>query len=224
MWEYNGNASPNAMRSPVLSNNGEVVVAHGSFVDVLRQGQLHQRLELDAVAFGSPAIAADGTIYALDGAGRLYAFPYSSYLLSPMLGSLQIGLAQENTDGSPEAINALGQRCRHWHVDLDGAARTSPIVGEHDRRRHRRQGGPRAPGRFQAQAAQRPGQAIIALAADAERNNFVTTTDGYAARINFFLPNCPGGLCVWDHDDTPYARRRCSPMTRSISGAPTAEW
>ncbi len=192
LWQYNGGSSPSAARSPVLSNNGEVIVAHGNFVDVLRQGQLHQRLTLDGPAFGSPAIAADGTIYALDTSGRLYAFPYKSYLLQPSLGSLQIDPGINGA--SPEASNALGERYRRWRVELGGASRTSPIVGAD---------GMVAvgigakvmlvrPDGFKLKERSVSGQMILALAADAERYIYVSTTDGLVERISFFDPKCTG--------------------------------
>ncbi len=83
LWQYNGGemASGALMTSPVVSNNGEVIVGNGTFVDVLREGVLDQRLELEAHVFGSPALAADGTIYAMDVNGKLYAFPHTHLLL-----------------------------------------------------------------------------------------------------------------------------------------------
>jgi hypothetical protein len=126
MWEYSGSAPGTATLppSPVVSNNGEVIVAHGSYVDVLREGGLYQRLNLDGAAFGTPAIAADGTIYALDVNGNLYAFKYNSYELVPVpsfSASASTQLAEASTSG--------GGRFRRWKLDLDTIPTTSPIVG-----------------------------------------------------------------------------------------------
>jgi hypothetical protein len=112
LWEYPTIVTTQPLQppSPVVSNNGEVIVAHGSYVDVLRQGSLYQRLNLDASAYGTPAISADGTIYVLDVTNRLYAFPYSY-------------------------LKAWGQwgyaptRYRAWTLDLNASPATSPVIG-----------------------------------------------------------------------------------------------
>lgn len=106
LWEHP--ASPPAASalapSPLVSNNGEVIVAHGSFVDVVKRGRQAQRLQLDAPAYGTPALAADGTLYALDVNGKLYAFTYTE----------------------PDFRTS---RRRSWALELGSAPVTSPVVG-----------------------------------------------------------------------------------------------
>lgn len=123
LWSYAASApAANTMPpSPIVSNNGEVVVAHGSFVDVLRKGALYQRLTLESSAWGTPALSADGTIYVLDTAGRLYAFDYNKG------GSAQATPAGVQAQ-AVGPVNTL-KRHRRWTLDLGGAPRTSPVVG-----------------------------------------------------------------------------------------------
>lgn len=87
--------------SPVVDSLGYVYVAHGSYVDQISGGNLMRRMVLNQVVFGSPALAADGSLYVLDGMGTLYAFgssgttplwtltPAVSYppLASPVIGA-----------------------------------------------------------------------------------------------------------------------------------------
>ena len=111
LWQYNGGemASGALMTSPVVSNNGEVIVGNGTFVDVLREGMLDQRLELDAHVYGSPALAADGTIYAIDVNGKLYSFPYFSFYYYG-------------------EFHPIGIRIRRWAVNAVTSPSVSPIV------------------------------------------------------------------------------------------------
>lgn len=96
--------------TPLVSANGEVIVANGMQVDVLRQGVLFQRLNLDAIVFGSPALSADGTIYVMDQEADLYAFPYKRLTLN-------------------NHTILLDDRQRRWKVDLGEFPYASPIVG-----------------------------------------------------------------------------------------------
>jgi hypothetical protein len=89
--------------SPVVTNNGDVVIAQGNFIDVVREGSQRTRLTLTAPDYGSPAIAADGTIYALDRGGKLYAFGCGT--LSTCSYTL------------------------HWTLDLGSYPLTSPVIG-----------------------------------------------------------------------------------------------
>ena len=109
MWSYGATAPAAAALppSPVVSKHSEVAVAHGHYVDVLIQGKLYQRLNLDATAFGTPALSADGTIYALDTQGKLYAFPYSPLCF----------------------INCQFIRYRRWTLDLGQPPQASPVIG-----------------------------------------------------------------------------------------------
>jgi hypothetical protein len=112
LWDYESTPMPlnTWPAAPAVSNNGEVIVASGPYVDVLRQGALYQRLTLDADVFGSVALSADGTIYAVDVNGKLYAFPYQRFYL----GNIVIY-------GS--------QRYRRWTYDLLYEPQTSPVIG-----------------------------------------------------------------------------------------------
>jgi hypothetical protein len=172
LWEYPASApgTSTLLPSPVVSNNGEVIVAHGSYVDVLRQGALYQRLNLDGAAFGTPAIAADGTIYALDVSGKLYAFPYPSIFI----------------------INQPPARYRRWALPLGKAPTTSPIVGADGFIAVGVAGKVmlvRPDGvRFQEYVL--PGDPIGALAVAANREVYATTA-GHTARLDFFCPNPP---------------------------------
>ena len=213
MWEYEANTPQptDFPPSPVVSNNGEVIVAHGSFVDVLRQGQLHQRLTLDAAAYGSPALASDGTVYATDVNGNLYAFPYQSYLYYPipmLYGTIEISDNAEASAASIAEVTA-GNRQRRWKLDLGGAARTTPIISSD---------GFIAVGIPGKVLAVRPdgvifrqrtveGNPIGALATDTQRNIYVTTDAGYFATINFFCHGFDNGcLTASSHIPTePYS-------------------
>ena len=108
LWEYDAAApTPNLPRpSPVVSANGEVIVAAGNALHVLRQGQLFQSLGLDAQAYGTPALAADGSLYAVDVNGKLYAFQYPLIQIGPS-GQL---------------------RTRRWAHGLGGQPLTSPTI------------------------------------------------------------------------------------------------
>ncbi len=89
--------------SPVVTSKGDAVIAQGNFVDLVRDGFQQTRLTLNAPDYGSPAIAADGTIYALDRGGILYAFWCGS-----------------------------GTTCSyalHWKLDLGSHPLTSPVIG-----------------------------------------------------------------------------------------------
>jgi hypothetical protein len=183
LWDYattppgTGTLPP----SPVVSNNGEVIVAHGSYVDVLRQGTLSQRLALDATAYGTPAIAADGTIYAVDVNGRLYAFRYTS-----CFGHLCFA----------GDVTLSSERTLQWALDLGSPPTTSPVVGN---------GGFIAAGRSNAVVLVRPdgvkfrdftvpGEPVGALTVGPDRAVYVSARsdqpvyDGYLARLDFYCP------------------------------------
>jgi hypothetical protein len=185
MWEYAATAPGTGTLppSPVVSNNGEVIVAHGSYVDVLRHGELYQRLYLNAAAYGTPALAADGTIYALDTTGKLYAFPYQQilyygYLYKPPTRSLR------------------------WALDLGNAPATSPIVGADgfivvggtDKLMTVRPDGMKTD---EVNLASPP---IGAPAVSADRSIYVAMTAGYTSRIDFYCSSGGGnGICINTH-------------------------
>ncbi len=170
LWEYT--ASPvnvNTLSpSPVVSNNGEVIVAHGSFVDVLRNGVLFQRLTLDAAAYGTPAIAADGTVYALDANGKLYGFMY------------------QKSDIDGYLFNSVN-RYRRWATNLGAAPSTSPVIGPNGMiavgagglRLVRADG-------FLFKSYAVSGEIVGAVSWDGDQGAYVTTTTGYFGRIDFF--------------------------------------
>ena len=112
LWSYTPgpHAADTFGPTPLVSNNGEVIVASGQYVDVLRQGLLYQRLYLDASVFGSPALSADGTIYVMDQNADLYAFPYKR-------------LSYNNI------IALQPSRQRRWKVDLGENPQASPTIG-----------------------------------------------------------------------------------------------
>lgn len=180
-WDYPIQApgAGSLLPSPVVSNLGEVVVAHGNNVDVLlRTGVLLQRLSLDNAAHGAPAIAADGTIYALDTTGKLYAFPHQT-----------------------AGPNQPSLRHRRWALSLGAAARTSPIVGA-DGFIAIGIAGKIAlvrPDGLKHLVYALPGDPIGALAAGADRAVYAVTTTTIG-RIDLFCANPP---CVTVRSPTP---------------------
>lgn len=192
LWTYAGAATGTTTLapSPVVSNDGQVIVAAGSEVDVLVNGVLFQKLSLDAPAYGTPAIAADGTIYVMDTAGKLYAFNYVKWFFC-FGGSCNLGSLQ-----SP-------YRARRWAINLGSAPLTSPIIGSDGMIATAREGGSflgfdyslvdmvRPDGRlFREQSV--PGNAIGALAVSADQKVYASTDTGDLARIDFFCgtTNC----------------------------------
>jgi hypothetical protein len=146
-------------------------------VDVLRNGTLYQRLDLDGAAFGTPAIAADGTVYALDVYGQLYAFPYQKLWF---------------WDGS---IVTVPLRERRWVNFVGSLPSTSPVIGAD---------GFIAVGGTNSIALFRPdgkkvgqvngtGTPTGGLAVDANRTVYATTVDSGMLKVDFF---CPNGPCV----------------------------
>jgi Peptidase family C25/Concanavalin A-like lectin/glucanases superfamily/Fibronectin type III domain/PQQ-like domain len=89
--------------SPAVTKDGDAVIAQGNFVDVVREGSQRFRLTLSQPDYGSPAIAADGTIYALDRGGKLYAFGCGT--------------------------NSTCTYSLHWTLDLGSRPLTSPVIG-----------------------------------------------------------------------------------------------
>ena len=177
LWQYNGGemASGALMTSPVVSNNGEVIVGNGTNVDVLREGVLDQRLELEAHIFGSPALAADGTIYAVDVNGKLYSFPYFSFYYYG-------------------EFHPIGIRYNRWTVNAVTSPSTSPIVNIDGMVSV---GGAGKVVLVRPDGIKRheyavPGSPIGAIAAAADQTIYVATNGNYFARLNFFCK----GLCA----------------------------
>ncbi|HEX7568468.1 MAG TPA: C25 family cysteine peptidase, partial [Anaerolineaceae bacterium] len=104
LWSYPANARvlDTLKPSPLVSSSNDVVASYYNFVDVIRNGVQQAHLTLSAPVFGSPALADDGTLYAVTTGGLLYAF----------------------TPSSPEGIYA-----QRWTLDLGAIPTTSPIIG-----------------------------------------------------------------------------------------------
>jgi Peptidase family C25/Concanavalin A-like lectin/glucanases superfamily/PQQ-like domain len=195
LWSYGATApgTTTLPPSPIVSNNGEVIVAHSSFVDVLRNGALYQRLNLDAAAFGTPALAADGTIYAADVTGKLYAFSYSLFRFC----------WRDSCYGSGASAPA---RSRRWKLDLGSPPLTSPVVGADGFVAIGRVGGNFLGFTFSNVTLVRPdgrnfrdepvlGNAVGALTVSPDRVVYASTSTGAIARIDFF---CATGTCKTD--------------------------
>ncbi|MBX3001804.1 MAG: PQQ-binding-like beta-propeller repeat protein [Caldilineaceae bacterium] len=165
--------------SPVVSSKSEVIVAHGSFVDVLRQGALFQRLTLDAAAYGVPAVAADGTIYALDVNGKLYAFmPQKSNIDDYLFNS--------------------DNRYRRWALALGAAPTTSPVIGPNGFVAVGANGLHLIrPDGFKFKSHSVNGQIVGAVAWDGDQALYIATTNGYFGKLNFFCPD--NALCQTNH-------------------------
>jgi hypothetical protein len=160
--------------SPVVTNNGDAVIAHGNYVDVVRNGVQQKRLTLSAPDYGSPAIAADGTIYIMDRGGILYAFGC----------------------GSTSACNYS----LHWSLDLTSRPLTSPVIGPDGLVAVAHEGADssssyialvRSDGKF-FRDKQIPGQAVGELAVGGDRNVYATTTTGTLVRYDYtcHILNC----------------------------------
>jgi len=187
LWEYSTSSvgTTNLPPSPVVSNNGEVIVAHGWYVDVLREGSLYQRLELDGPAYGTPAISADGTIYAYDTNGALYAFPYQRFYLNDFPIILHTRYRDWKRDmlspyTAPETspvIGADGFIAVNWGYSESAGISTLTLI---------------RPDGLVSRVTTVPGHAIGSLAVGADRKVYVATTSGYVAAIDFFCfnPTC----------------------------------
>lgn len=184
--------------SPVVTNDGEVVVAENNHVDVLWNGSLFQQLNLDAQAYGTPAIAADGSIYVLDVNGKLYDFNYQT-LFFCFGGSCSGGIT------SP-------WRTRRWTYSLDSAPLTSPIIGSDGMLGVAKVGGNFFGIIFSNVDMIRPdgvlfreepvlGNAIGALAISADQKVYASTTTGTLVKMDFY---CGSYTCkIDDGQGTP---------------------
>ncbi len=161
--------------SPVIASNGDVVLAHGNFIDVVRNGVQLTRLSLNAPDYGSPALAADGTIYALDRGGILYAFSCGS---------------------GPTCSYSL-----HWTLDLSGLPLTSPVIGPDGLVTVAHEGADASSSNIaQVRSSGQllfdqpiPGQAVGELAVGGDGIVYATTTTGTLVRFN---SSCPFFQCI----------------------------
>ncbi len=185
LWSYAGGAPIDGSMapSPVVTNDGEVVVAESNHVDVLWNGSLFQQLNLDAQAYGTPAIAADGSIYVLDVNGKLYDFDYGT-LFFCFGGSCKGGII------SP-------WRTRRWTYALDNTPLTSPIIGSDGMVAVAKTGGNFFGIIFSNVDMIRPdgvlfreepifGNAIGALAISADQKVYASTTTGVLVKMDFY--------------------------------------
>ncbi len=191
LWSYSASApgTGTIAPSPIVSNDGEVIVAYGSAVDVLRGGSLYQRLNLDAAAFGTPALAADGTIYALDVNGKLYAFPYGTFYFCSKFYCYA-------------TILEAPSRYRRWALALGSAPLTSPVVGSDGMIAVAHLGGNFFGIIYSNADLVRPdgvlfreepilGNAVGALAVSADKKVYASTSTGTTIRIDYFCGAFP---------------------------------
>ena len=82
LWQFQGApVTPEIGRpAPVVAANGDVIVPSGNGLSVLVNGALYQTIPFDSgyVNYGTPALATDGTVYAADSMGNLYAYTVNS--------------------------------------------------------------------------------------------------------------------------------------------------
>jgi hypothetical protein len=104
LWVYPSNSGQldPLQPSPIVTRDNQVIVANAGFLDFVTNGQLDQRLVLNGVIFGTPALSADGTIYVANRGGLLYAIARN-----PVYHNYTI----------------------RWTVDLAGQPLTSPVIG-----------------------------------------------------------------------------------------------
>lgn len=160
--------------SPAVTNKGDAVIAHGNFVDVVRNGVQQTRLTLSAPDYGSPAIAADGTIYIMDRGGILYAFGCGS--------------------------SSVCNYSLHWSLDLTSRPLTSPVIGPDGMVAVAHEGADasssfiaviRSDGKlFRDEMV--PGQPVGELAVGGDRKLYATTTTGALVRYDYncLILNC----------------------------------
>ncbi len=181
LWEYStGPIEPtNLVPSPVVSNNGEVIVAHGWYLDVMREGASYQSFPLDAPAYGTPAIAADGTVYVYDVDGSLYAFPTVKMYLNdtPFVTHTRYFGWKMNPNSlfaAPETSPVIGAdgfiAVSFGYAESTGYSMVALI---------------RPDGEI-AKVTNIPGRAIGSLAVGADRKVYATTTTGYVGSIDWF--------------------------------------
>jgi hypothetical protein len=159
--------------SPLVTNRNDVVVSYFNYVDVVHNGTQAVHLTLNAPVFGTPALADDGTIYAVTIGGLLYAF-------------------------SPTGSG--GSYVTRWTFDLGAPPTTSPIIGPdgfiaigHQRDPNDNLAIVSSLGTLQHDMDLGGGEPVGAVAIAHDRTEFVTTTAGGLVKLN---PSCgPTGYC-----------------------------
>jgi hypothetical protein len=195
-WTYSGSAplASGLKPSPVVSSTGEVLVADGSYLDVVMDGAAYQRLALDHNAYGSPAVASDGTAYVLDTAGDLYAFRYPT----PIPVCFRSGCT---TDSSSYDFSAP-YRSRHWKLNLGGDPLSSPVIGSDGYIFVATRNGATCtifairPDGTLLGYSDASAQPTGGLAVSADRKVFYTTLNGRMARVDFFSGFLPASFSV----------------------------
>ncbi len=175
LWSYPANAAvlEPLKPSPLVTSRNDVIAAYFNFVDVIRGGTQIAHLILGAPVFGSPALADDGTIYAVTIGGLLYAF-------------------------SPTGTG--GSYVQNWTFDIGGIPTTSPIVGPDGFIAIGHQLSPNTNlsiitplGTLEHDLAMGGGEPVGAIAIAHDRSEFITTTAGSLAKLN---PSCGiSGYC-----------------------------
>ncbi|MCC6188185.1 MAG: hypothetical protein IT318_04095, partial [Anaerolineales bacterium] len=203
LWTYA--ALPNVLDSvqpaPVVLPDNTVVVAHGVYVDILTDGQLYQRLGGFQVLRGTPAISTDRTIYVASRNGLLYALvrhPVSGYwglrwqldlgsnvLTSPIIGSDgYVAIAVDDGGNTDVLLVRPDGRIAHRTSDLIIGYITPFVI---------------------------PGHAVEALAVDANRIIYLTTSAGAMWRLNLYCHTSFAALCM-TVDPSPGAAYTTAPL------------
>ena len=176
LWSYPANARilETLKPSPVVSSSNDVIASYFNFVDLIRGGVQKAHLTLTAPVFGSPALADDGTIYALTIGGLLYAF-------------------------SPTGTN--GSYVQRWTVDLGAVPTTSPIIGPdgyiavgHQRSPNANVAVVSSSGKLFRDMVMGGGEPVGAIAIGHDRSEFIATTTGSLIRLDPFCS--PLGYCT----------------------------
>ncbi len=172
--------------SPVVTRDNTVILAHAANLDILQNGQLFQRLGLNAPLVGTPALSADGTLYTADRNGLLYAI-----VRHPVSGFFAV----------------------RWQVDLVGRPLSSPIIGSDGFITLAVEDGDnsevvlvRPDGRIHKRSSQLwiapfipltlPGVGVGAAAVDAHRRTYLTTTAGAVWKLNLLCNSSFDFTCI----------------------------
>ncbi len=188
VWQYQGSAvAPTVGRAaPVVSANGDVIASSGSSLVVLSNGTPYQILPLTAPAYGTPALAADGTVYAADTMGNLYAFSVNT---------------------SPTGTHKRSQR---WKIALGGTTLTNPTISPDGTiligyastfQGYSKMALVRPDGNIQTTYQVLGDRMQVAISAGADRSLFVSTSDSSFPKglVTRYDPYCNGlSLCNGD--------------------------
>ncbi len=160
LWSYPANARVlDALKpSPLVNGSNDVIASYFNYVDVIRGGAQRAHMTLTAPVFGSPALADDGTIYAVTIGGLLYAF----------------------TPSGPG-----GSYVQRWTFDLGTVPTTSPIIGPdgfiaigHQRDPSNNLSVVRPDGTLYRDLSLGGGEPVGAIAIAPDRTEFITTSTG----------------------------------------------